>query len=166
MKKFSKFFGLGIITTLIEYVFFTLVARLMSNDFLWLATLIGGIAGVIASFILNTKFVWTDKKSGKQEIIEVFGYGMIKTFLLKEGFTFLFKLLTPVYQFAYTISSAIKLPFDYAFIESTGVFCFTALATMMITYFVYNKLIFTKKKDEETCEKVDMQGIGKSGKEK
>lgn len=166
MKKFSKFFGIGVITTLIEYIIFTIVARILGNDFLWLATLLGGIVGIIAGFILNTKFVWADKKAGKQEMVEVFGYGMLKTFLLKEGFTFLFKLITPVYQFAYTISSAIKLPFDYDFVESTGVFCFTALATMMITYLVYNKLIFTKKKDEEHGKNIDMQGVGKSGKEK
>lgn len=145
MKKFSKFFGMGIITTLIEFAAYTVLARALSNDFLWLATLVGGLVGVIASFILNTKYVWKDKKAGKSEATKVLGYGMVKTFVIKEAFTWVFGLVTPVYTFAYQICSWLRLPFDYAFVESTGIFCFTALATMSITYFVYDKMVFTKE---------------------
>ena len=148
MKKFSKFFGLGIITTLIEFAVYTALARILSNDFLWLATLIGGIVGVIASFLLNTKYVWKDKKAGKAEATKVLGYGMVKTFVIKEFFTWIYGLVTPVYVFAYQISSFLGLPFDYAFVESTGIFGFTALTTMFVTYFVYDKIVFTKTQKE------------------
>lgn len=165
MKKFSKFFGFGIITTLIEFVAYTIVARIISNDYLWLATLIGGIVGVVASFVLNTKFVWKDKKAGKSEIMGVFGYGMVKTFIIKEFFTWVYGLITPVYVLAYDISSFLRLPFDYDFIESTGIFCFTALSTMLITYFIYDKLIFTKGKKKDGGKDVDVKGVREAGKE-
>ena len=159
MKKFGKFFGFGVITTLIEYIVFTIVARILSNDFLWLATLIGGIVGVVASFILNTEFVWKDKKAGKSEAAEVLGYGMVKTFVFKEFFTWVFTLITPVYELAFSISSAIHLPFDYDFVESTGVFGFTAVATMFITYFVYDKMIFTKNKEKNHGKNINMESV-------
>ena len=164
MKKFSKFFGIGIITTLIEFIAYTIVARCISNNYLWLATLIGGIVGVISSFVLNTKFVWKDSKAGKSEALGVFGYGMIKTFVIKEFFTFIYGLITPIYELAFQISSAIKLPFDYDFIESTGVFGFTALSTMFITYFIYDKFIFNKKK-KDSGKNVDMKSVGESREE-
>ena len=159
MKKFGKFFGMGIITTLIEFVAYTILARVLSNDFLWLATLVGGIVGVIASFILNTKYVWKDKKAGKAEASKVLGYGMVKTFVIKEAFTWIFGLVTPIYTFAYQISSWLRLPFDYDFIESTGIFGFTALATMFITYYVYDRVVFTKAQKEDGGENVDMEGV-------
>ena len=65
-----------------------------------------------------------------------------------------FGMITPVYELAFGIAQAIGLPFDYDFVESTGVFGFTALASMVVTYFVYDKVVFTgKKKRAEEEEK-------------
>lgn len=166
MKKFVKFFGLGVGTTLIEYLVFTLVARLTGNDLLFIATLVGGIVATIVSYILNRKFIWKNAKTGKKEVISFFVYNLvIKTLVIKEIFTFLFGLIKPLYEFAFSISSSLHLPFDYAFVESTGIFVLTAGASMFITYFVYDKLIFKSNKNE--CgQDVDMKSVLESGKEK
>lgn len=147
MKKFSKFFGIGVTTVLIDFVVYSIIARIMSNDFLWVAIMVGGIVETVAAYILNTKFVW--KKRGKSEVVKFFAYHILKTFTLKEFFTWVFGLITPVYQFAFGISQFLHLPFDYDFVESTGIFGFTAATTMIITYFVYDKLIFREGKTEE-----------------
>lgn len=147
MKKFSKFFVIGVGTTLIEYIFYTIIARVMSNDFLWVGTMVGGVGGAIFGYFLNTKYVWKDQKAGKAEVMKYFIYSLgIKTFIIKEIFTWVFSFITPVYELAYDISSFLRLPFDYDFVESTGIFGFTALATMLITYFTFDKLIFNKEK--------------------
>lgn len=150
MKKFGKFFGLGIIAVLIEFIVFSIIARILSNDFLWAATIVGGITETITAYLLNTKFVW--KKRGKKEATNFFLYHILKTFTLKEFFTWVFGLITPVYEFAYGISSFLHLPFDYDFVESTGIFGFTAATTMVITYFVCDRLIFAEKADKSRAE--------------
>jgi len=151
MKKFAKFFGLGVGTTLIEYLVFTIAVRLLGNDLIWLATLIGGVIGTVIAYFINSRLVW--KEGGKVEAAKFIIYNIAKTFTVKELFVWLFGLITPVYELAFGISQALKLPFDYDFVESTGVFGFTALASMVVTYFVYDKVVFTGKKKEAEEEK-------------
>ncbi|MBR3368770.1 GtrA family protein [Candidatus Saccharibacteria bacterium] len=149
VKKFGGFFILGVITTLIELVFYTISARIINNnDILWISALIGGLIGTVFAFILNSRLIWKNSKVAKREIIIFFVYNIGKTFTLKTFFTWVFGFLKPVYEFAFSFSSNIGLPFDYEFIESTGVFAFTALVCMMITYFTYDRIVFKNKKDD------------------
>jgi len=153
VKKFGSFFVLGVITTLIELVFYTIAARIINNnDILWVSALIGGIIGTFFAFILNSRLIWKSSKVAKREIIIFFVYNIGKTFTLKTFFTWVFGFLRPVYEFAFSISSSIGLPFDYEFIESTGVFAFTALVCMMITYFTYDRIVFKNKMNEKSEE--------------
>ncbi|MBQ6570844.1 GtrA family protein [Candidatus Saccharibacteria bacterium] len=151
MKKFAKFFGLGVGTTLIEYLIFTVAVRILGNDLIWLATLIGGVIGTVIAYFINSRLVW--KEGGKVEAAKFIIYNIAKTFTIKEFFVWVFGMITPVYELAFGISQALKLPFDYDFVESTGVFGFTALASMVVTYFVYDKVVFTGKKKEAEEEK-------------
>lgn len=146
--KFGSFFVFGVITTLIELVFYTITARIINNnDFLWISALVGGLIGTFFAFILNSKLIWKNSKITKREVTIFFVYNIGKTFTLKTFFTWIFGFLKPVYEFAFSISSSIGLPFDYEFVESTGIFAFTALVCMMITYFTYDKIVFKNKKD-------------------
>ncbi len=150
INKFVCFFILGVITTLIEYVFYTISARIINNnDILWVSALIGGVIGTIFAFFLNSRLIWKNSKVTKREITIFFVYDIGKTFTLKTFFTWVFGLIKPVYEFAFSISSNLGLPFDYNFVESTGVFVFTALVCMMITYFTYDKIVFKNKKEIE-----------------
>lgn len=56
--------------------------------------------------------------------------------------TWLFSLMTPIYEFLFTLSKAIFLPFDYNFIESTFIFIFTTCVTMVLNYLFYDRLVF------------------------
>lgn len=165
IKKVGKFFGLGVATTLIELVFYTITARIIgNNDHLWIATLVGGVLGTIVSFFLNSKLIWKNSKSGKREAAVFFAYNIVKTFTLKEFLTWAFAFLTPVYQFAFSICEFLHLPFDYDFVESTGIFGFTALVCMFVTYLTYDKIVFKNKK-EERGEKKDVESVGETRKE-
>ena len=153
-KKFGAFFILGVVTTLIELVFYTISARIINNnDYLWVSALIGGIIGTMFAFILNSRLIWKNSKTTTREITIFFVYSIGKTFTLKTFFTWVFGFLIPVYEFAFSISSSIGLPFDYEFVESTGVFAFTALVCMMVTYFTYDKIVFKNKQTENESEK-------------
>ncbi len=152
-KKFGSFFVLGVITTLIELIFYTISARIINNnDLLPVSALIGGIIGTVFAFFLNSRLIWKNSKVTKREISIFFIYNIGKTFTLKTFFTWVFGLIKPVYEFAFSISSGLGLPFDYDFVESTGVFAFTALVCMTITYFTYDKIVFKNKNDDTKDE--------------
>lgn len=149
-KKFSEFFVIGVGTTLIDFVFYSISATLINNnDLLVIPTFIGGTIGTIAGYFLNSRLIWKHCKTSKREISIFFIYNAIKTFGIKALFTWFFKLLTPIYDLAFSISSGLHLPFTFDTIERVGVFGFTALACMLITYFTYDKIVFKDKKDNE-----------------
>ncbi len=152
-KKFSVFFVIGIGTTLIDFVFYSIIASLINNnDWLIIPTFIGGTIGTIAGYFMNSRLIWKDYKTTKREISIFFIYNAIKTFGIKAIFTWFFKLLTPIYNFAFSISSNLHLPFTFEIIERVGVFGFTALTCMLITYFTYDKIVFRSKKEDLSDE--------------
>lgn len=152
-KKFSVFFVIGVGTTLIDFVFYSIAASLINNnDLLIIPTFIGGTIGTIAGYFMNSRLIWKNCRTTKREISIFFIYNAIKTFGIKALFTWFFKLLTPIYDFALFISSSIHLPFTFETIERVGVFGFTALACMLITYFTYDKIVFRSKKENLSDE--------------
>ena len=150
-KNLAFFFVIGVGTTLIDFVFYSIVAALINNnDLLVIPTFIGGTIGTIAGYFLNSRLIWKHCKTSKREISIFFIYNAVKTFGIKALFTWFFKLLTPIYDFAFSISSSLHLPFTFDTIERVGVFGFTALSCMLITYFTYDKIVFKNKENDSS----------------
>ena len=57
----------------------------------------------------------------------------------------LFSYITPLYEFAFNITSAIHLPFTYEFVLTTGAFVLTSAVVMVINFLFYDKFVFGKK---------------------
>lgn len=146
-KKFGTFFVVNFTTTLIEFVVYSIVARILGNDFLWLATIIGGAIGAIISFILNKRITWKKANVKRAGTWLFFLWNGAKVVIIKPALTFLFATFGPLYEAVFSISGALNLPFDMDFIESTGVFCLVVLTTMVLSYLVYDRLVFCEKEN-------------------
>ena len=145
----SKYTFVGIILTIFNFGLYTLIARLIdNNDFLWLATLIATAATTILAYILHSKITWKERNPGKSGIYKFFIWNALCTVAIGPFFTWIFTLITPLYDFAFNISQAIHLPFDYNFVQSTGVFILTSIVTMVLNYLFYDKLVFGKAKSQ------------------
>lgn len=73
MKTVHKFFLLGIISTLIDYMLYS-SAILLGANYIW-AIVLGYSAGLLANYILGRKFIFTSGhklKSSKHEFTAVF----------------------------------------------------------------------------------------------
>ena len=69
--------------------------------------------------------------------------------LLLVFFLTLFSLITPLYEFAYNICTAIHLPFTYEFVLTTGAFALTSIVTMILNFLFYDKFVFGKTNKKE-----------------
>lgn len=146
----SRYLVIGIIITLFNFGLYTLIARLINNnDLLWLSSLIASVISTILAFILHSRITWKERDPGKLGIYKFITWNLIMSIAIGPFFTWLFSLITPLYEFAHNISSAIHLPFDYSFVQSTGVFILTSIVTMTINFIFYDKFIFGKKKEEK-----------------
>ena len=160
-KHATRYFFVGIAITvfnfstysLINYLFLGINPFNMGNDngnsnFLWLSTLISTAITTIVAYLAHSKITWKERHVTKHSIIRFFIWNALLTFPIGPGLTQLFSLLTPLYEFAFTICQALHLPFSYEFVLSTGVFALTSIAAMILNFFFYDRFVFGKKPNQ------------------
>lgn len=153
-KNAIRFIFVGTAITLFNYGLYALLARIIdNNDLLWVSTMVSTFITTFVAYYLHSKITWKERRPGKYGIYNFFIWNLILTFAISPLVTYLFTLTTPLYDLAFNISTAIHLPFDYDFIESTCVFVLTSLVIMVINFIFYDRFIFGKSKKEKEEEK-------------
>ena len=149
-KRAGKYIIIGIILTVFNFIIYTILARLINNnDLLWIDTIISYTLATFLAYILHSKITWQERNPGKSGIFKFFAWNFLTALAISPFLTWLFGFLTPFYKFAHQISTNIHLPFDYDFVESTGIFCLVTIITMILNYIFYDKLVFGKDKSPE-----------------
>ena len=146
-KRIGKFTIIGIILALFNFIIYTFLARVVmnSNELLWLDSIVAYLLAAILAYILHSKITWKERYPGQFGVIKFLLWNGITAIAISPFFTWLFQLITPLYKFIFNISTTLNLPFDYNFIESTGVFILTTCVTMILNYLFYDKLVFGQK---------------------
>ena len=150
-KRTGKFIIIGTILALFNFAVYTFLARVImnNNDLLWLDTIISTLLATVLAYILHSKITWKERDPGKKGVIGFFVWNILLSIAISPFLTWLFKLITPLYEFAFNISKNLNLPFDYNFIESTGVFCLTTAVIMVLNFIFYDKFVFSASKPKE-----------------
>ncbi len=146
-KHAARYALVGITITIFNFSLYTVLARFVikNNSLLWLATLISTTISTFLAFILHSNITWKERDPGKIGIYKFFIWNLTMAIAIGPFLTWIFSLLKPIYDFAYGISSAIHLPFDYDFVQSTGTFVLAALITMILNFLFYDRFVFSKK---------------------
>lgn len=142
--RVGKFAIIGVILALFNFTIYTFLARVIfnSNELLWLDSIISYTLATILAYFLHSKITWQERPVTKRGIVMFFFWNGITAIAISPLFTWLFGFITPVYEFTHNIFNTLHIPFDYNFVESTGIFCFTTAVTMVLNYFFYDKLVF------------------------
>lgn len=150
-KTVKKYLVVGISLAIINFGLYTIIARVFvkDNNLLWLTSLIASCITTFIGYILHSTITWKERSPGKLGIIKFFIWNLGIALFAAPFLSWLFKMATWLYQFAFNISQAIHLPFDYDFVESTGVFVLSAIVTTTFNYLFYDKFVFGKKKSIE-----------------
>ncbi|MBR3230834.1 GtrA family protein [Candidatus Saccharibacteria bacterium] len=143
-KRTSKFVIVGIILSIFNFAIYTFLARVIfqNNQLLWVCSIIAYLLAAILAYILHSKITWKERPVTKHGIIMFFVWNGITAIIISPFFTWLFGLITPLYQLAHGLTSGIGLPFDYNFIESTGIYVLTTAVAMVLNFIFYDRLVF------------------------
>lgn len=144
-----KYILVGIVITIFNYSFYSILSNIIinNNDFLWLSTLISTAASIVLAFILHSNITWKDRPTTKTAIYKFLIWNIILAIAVGPVLTQLFSLITPLYDFAYSISSAMHLPFTHEFVLTTGVFVLVSLVVLILNFFFYDRFVFGKTKN-------------------
>lgn len=158
-KRPIVFLGVGILNTLLDFLFFTLLTRTVfqNKDDLALAGIVSGTFALICAFTTHSLITWRGTHVRpitfvKFAVFTGFGMWVLRPILLS-----LFIHLEWLYGWVHSVSQSIGLPFDYDFIANTGAFGFMAVILLIYNYFVYERFVFTKKKPEATASRTDSE---------
>ncbi len=144
----SRYLIIGIIITIFNFGFYTILANLIfrNNDSLWLSSLISTLVSTVLAYILHSKITWKERPLTKIAICKFFIWNLATAFFIGPFFTQLFSLFVPLYNFAFNISQSLNLHFSYDFVQSTGAFILTAVITTLLNFFFYDRFVFGKNK--------------------
>ena len=150
-QKVSRYFVVGIVLLIFNYSLYTIIASFINNpDSLWLSSFIANTFTIILAFILHSRITWKAKHITIITQLKFFIWNIITAQIIGPFLTQVFRLLTPVYNFAYNISTAIHLPFTYSYIQATGAFVFTSIISMIINYLFYDRFVFGQSKPRQS----------------
>ena len=143
------FVGVGI--TLFNYVLFAIIANLIikNNDFLWLSNLIATSITVIVAYIAHSKITWKERNVTKSSIIRFFIWNAMLAIIISPALTQFFSIFTPLYEYVFNITTAMRLPFSYEFILTTGTFILTSGVIMILNFFFYDRFVFGKNNSKK-----------------
>ena len=141
-----RYFFVGLGVTLFNYILYAIFSNFIikDNNFIWLSSLISTAITTIVAYIAHSKITWKERCVTKFSIIRFFIWNAIFAFAFNPVLTQLFSLFTPLYDFAYNISTSLHLPFTYEFVLTTGAFVLTGVVAMIINFFFYDKFVFGK----------------------
>ncbi|MBQ1373187.1 GtrA family protein [Candidatus Saccharibacteria bacterium] len=143
-----RYLIVGICVTGFNYALFAILSNLVikNNDLIWLSNFIATAVTTIVAYFAHSKITWKERTVTKHSIIRFFIWNAILTIAIAPAFTQLFSLFTPLYEFAFNITSAIHLPFTYEFVLTTGAFVLNSVVIMILNFLFYDRFVFGKKK--------------------
>ena len=150
-KHAIRYLIVGVLVTGFNYALFAILSNLIIkyNDLIWLSNFIATAVTTIVAYFAHSRITWKERTVTKHSIIRFFIWNAMLTVAIAPGFTQLFSLFTPLYEFAYNITSAIHLPFSYEFILTTGAFVLNSIVIMILNFLFYDKFVFDKRKNHE-----------------
>lgn len=145
-KHAIRYLIIGTTLALFNYIFFTILSNLVikNNDLLWLSSFIATAVTTILAYILHSRITWKERPISKTAIYKFFIWNILMTVAINPILTQLFSYVTPLYEFAYNITSSLHIPFSYEFVLTTGAFVLTAIVTTIMNYFLYDRFVFGK----------------------
>ena len=146
-NRIGKFFFVGLTLAIFNYLLYTFFALVIINnsDLLWLSSLISTSVTTILAYILHSRITWQERRPTKTGVVNFFVWNALLAVVISPFFTWFFGLFTPLYKFALQISEALHFPFNFDFVESTGIFILVNIVVMFLNYFFYDRLVFGQK---------------------
>ena len=146
-ERIGKFTLVGISLTIIDFIIYNVVLQVFyggSESGIQIASIVSGAIATVAAYFGHGRITWRARKPRKYGVAWFFGWNIFATTVIRPIATSLFGLFTGLYEFAYSISSWLGLPFSLEFVETTGVFVLMTGVIMILNYLFYDRLVFGK----------------------
>jgi putative flippase GtrA len=143
-KRPIVFLGVGILNTLIDFLFYTLLVTFVftSTEHIALAGILSGTFALFCAFVTHSLITWKgSKKNIKSVILFIlftgFGMWVIRPLLLSVAIGF-----TAIYSWVTELLNSIGIMFSFQFIANTLAFGIMTIILLIYNYVIYNYVVF------------------------
>lgn len=146
-KRPLVFLAVGVINTLLDFLFYTLLTQTVFSSNIALAGFVSGTVALVIAFLNHAFITWRGASIDRQTPVRFFivtGFGM---WVLRPALLWLFTQPQQIYEWLYSISSSMGLPFSLDFITKTGAFGCMVIIVLIYNYFTYDRFVFRTKTD-------------------
>ena len=148
-EKIGKFTLVGLSLTILDFIVYNVVLQVFyggSDSGIQVASIVSGTVATVAAYFGHSRITWRARKPREHGVAWFFGWNIFATVLIRPVVTGFFGLFTGLYDFAYSISSWLGLPFSREFVETTGVYVLMTAVIMVLNYAFYEQLVFGKER--------------------
>ena len=152
-EKIGKFTLVGISLTILDFIIYNIVLQVFyggSESGIQVASMVSGTIATVAAYFGHSRITWRARKPREYGVVWFFGWNVFTTFVVRQVVTRFFGLFTGLYDFAYSISSALGLPLSRENVETTGVFVLMTGVIMVLNYVFYERLVFGVSRSERS----------------
>lgn len=146
-KRPLVFLVVGIVNTLLDFGFYTLLTQTIFNhpSQIALAGIVSGTFSLFCAFLTHSFITWRGTPISHKTLLKFvaatgFGMWVVRPLLLKVFITF-----TGLYSWIQQQLQAVGLNFSHQFIASTGAFGFMIIIVLAYNYIVYDRFVFSEK---------------------
>jgi putative flippase GtrA len=151
------FIGVGVLNTLLDFGFYTLLTHLFFSDksAIWVAGILSGTVALCVAFATHSMVTWRHREVGVSTMIRFlvatgFGMWIIRPILLS-----IFVKLDVVYEWAYSLTQWLHIPWSYTFVANTGAFGLMAIIVLIYNFIVYDTYVFVSKQSSSSVDKIN-----------
>ncbi len=154
-KRPAIFLLVGIVNTLIDYLFYTFLTQVMfkHESSIALAGIISGTVALAMAFTTHSFITWRGKDISRRTVIKfimITGLGM---WILRPVLLVFFLNFYGLYNLVYLLAESLQIPLQYSFIANTGAFGFMAIILLMYNYLTYDRFVYKDKFATDTDHK-------------
>lgn len=150
-KRPYIFLGVGIINTLLDFLFYTfLTAVVFNNEHLVLAGLLSGTFALFCAFLTHGLITWRGSLITHKTLFKFFAFTGFGMWIIRPLLLSLFIKLSGIYTWIHDAAKYIGFNVGYDFIANTGAFGFMLMIVLVYNYYVYGRFVFDNIKSNRT----------------
>ncbi len=145
-KRPLIFLGVGIVNTLLDFAFYTLLTQTAFNDpkQIGLAGLVSGTFSLICAFLTHSFITWRGSHINHKTIVKFFMFTGCGMWVLRPLLLSIFIRFSGLYNWAYSVNISLGLHFNHSFITNTGAFGLMIIVILVYNYILYEHFVFKK----------------------
>lgn len=146
-KRPLIFLGVGIINTLLDYLFFMFLTQILLQppEQIGIAGIISGTFSLVCALLTHSLITWRGARISRKTVFKFIAFTGFGMWVIRPVLLSLFASFGLLHAWVYAAISTANLPFSYDFVVNTTAFGLMVVILLIYNYVVYDRIVFKQE---------------------